>query len=171
MKSRSEIEQATSVLIGEALWECGRAANMATFQFGKRKKIIDLRGDGREVGEFRLHVQCAWRIAREDRIIVASRDIYYPADYHEEKGIPEQFDWDRDPERRTKLLAALFENDTREFIARSVAGGSAGSLRITLSDQLALELFPDDSLGDEYWRFFRTGQGPHFVVTGRDTKA
>jgi hypothetical protein len=110
----------------------------------------------------------AWRIAREDQIIVASRDIYYPADYDDEKGIPEQFDWERDPERRTKLLAALFGNDTREFIVKSIDAGSAGSLRITLSDDLTLELFPDDSLGSEYWRFFETGQDGHLVVTGRD---
>ena len=54
-----------SELIGKAMWACGRAADMATFQFGGPRPVVDFYGRPREVGEYALHVQCPWRIVRD----------------------------------------------------------------------------------------------------------
>jgi hypothetical protein len=164
---KAGIEKATAVLVGKALWECTRAADLASFALGERREVPCSRGGTRTVGEFALHVQCAWRITREDQVLVGSHDLYYPADYGDEgREIPPDFDWDRDPNRRDKLLRLLFEDGKRLFVVEAVEVGTAGSLHIALGDGFCLDVFPDDSLNDERWRLFRPGfVEPHFVVT------
>ncbi|MBZ5671658.1 MAG: hypothetical protein LAO04_18265 [Acidobacteriia bacterium] len=166
---KAQIAAATAVLLGKPLWTCRRAGDMATFQFGERKKALDFYARPSEVGEYALHVQCAWRITCGDELVVGSRDLYYPADYHDTReDLPPEFDWDRDPNRRDKLLDSLFGNGTREFVVQRIEAGAAGSLHIALSDGYSLDVFPYDSLGGEHWRLFIPGKDePHFVVTGR----
>lgn len=149
------------------MWRCTRAADLASFQFGARSKVRDFRGATREIGEFALHVQCAWRIVREDRVIVGSRDLYYPADYSGEEEIPPGFDWDRDLNLRDKRVQLLFGDGPVEFTVLKTEAGAAGSLSIALRGNLFLDIFPYDSLPHEHWRLFdpRTDT-PHFVVTG-----
>lgn len=162
-----QLKEAVLLLVGKSLWACGRAADMATFAFGQRRRAPDRHGGEREVGEYALHVQCAWRITRNDQVVVGSRDLYYPADYDDvNEGMPPEFDWERDPNRRDKLLVSLFKNGTRKFNVKEVAVGSAGSLHIELDDGYCLDVFPDDSLDHERWRLFRPGvDEPHLVVT------
>ena len=140
---------------------------MAMFDFGVRRKFID-RGSEKEIGELALHVQCAWRITRQDRVVVGSRDINYPADYYEGGTVPDEFDWDRDPTRLDKLVLELFDQGTKQYVVQRVEVGDAGRFCVVLSSDLSLQVFPDDSLPDEHWRLFipRAHQ-PHFVVTGR----
>jgi hypothetical protein len=165
---REKIENAVAPLEGKALWRCLRAADMATFDFGQRRTSVNWKGDPREVGELALHVQCAWRIVQKDRIVVGSRDLYYPAEYSDGDPVPENFDWERHPNRRDKLLASLFEMGARRFTVSRVEVGTVGSLHIILSDDLSLDLFPHDSLNAEHWRLFEPDkEGPHFVLTGR----
>ncbi|HWF38600.1 MAG TPA: hypothetical protein VG322_08780, partial [Candidatus Acidoferrales bacterium] len=111
-----QIEQATSALVGKPLWQCRRAADMAMFQFGRRRKIQNVRGEWREVGDIALHVQCRWRLLRDGLIVIGSSDLYYPAEFEEGGNVPDEFDWDTDNNLRDKLLDRLFNSDTREFL-------------------------------------------------------
>lgn len=165
----AEIERATKALLGKALRRCTRAADLASFSFGEPRNAFAPAGDTKEVGEYALHVQCAWRIAHKDEVVVGSRDLYYPADYGDaNQQIPDGFDWDRDPNRRDKLLRGLFEGRPGGLVVGAVSVGRGGSLCIELSDDFSLEVFPDDSLGGEYWRLFKPqSDQPHFVLTGR----
>lgn len=168
MENSSEIERVTSQLVGKSLWGWGRATNMAMFDFGTPQTIIDRRGREKQVGEFVIHVHCHWRIATEDRVLVGSRDINYPAEYSDSDKIPDEFDWDRDVTRLDRLAAALFQNDARKFVVREVKVGRAGSLYIAISGESYLDIFPDDSLTSEHWRLFAPGkEAPHLVVTGK----
>lgn len=68
---------------------------------------------------------------------------------------------------RDKRIAALFQNETREFLVVKVEAGAAGSFTLLLDDGYALDVFPDDSLGSEHWRLFKPyAAQKHFVVTG-----
>jgi hypothetical protein len=164
----AQIEGSLAVLIGKALWGCHRAADMATFQFGARAPRQDFFKRPAEVGEYALHVQCAWRIRSSDRIVVGSRDLYYPVKLTAgRQEISSDFDWDRDPNLREELLRLLFEDGRKDFKVQKVAAGIAGGLRIDCDHNLALEIFPDTSLPNEHWRLFSPGrEGSHVVVTG-----
>jgi hypothetical protein len=163
---KAEIERAASALSGKTLWRCLRAADMATFAFGERRKSVTGRGGPREIGEWALHVQCAWRILQGDRIIVGDRDLAYPENYQQEDPIPDEFDWDVSPNRRDQLLASLFMGHA--FVVRSIEVGAIGSLSIRLTEGLSLDIFPNDSVSKEYWRLFEPDKGGlHFVVTPR----
>ena len=169
--TRTQIQEATAVLKGKPLWGCTRAADMASFDFGARRQVQGRRGTT-IVGEYAFHVQCTWRITQEEELLVGSHDLFYPEDYEDDsKDLPPDFDWDRDPTRRDKLIRLLFDNGTREFIVQTIQVGAAGSLHIALSDGISLDVFPDRSLVREHWRLFRPGVDErHFVFTGWEIK-
>src|SRR5579862_7274722 len=169
MDLRQEIVRATGVLKGKALSKWRRAGNMAGFEFGRKTQPLDVQGNVRETGEWALDVQCAWRILHQDAIVVASRDVYYPAEYSGFTNIPSDFDWERDPNLRDKLLRSLFKSRAGGSIVQNVDVGIAGNLHISLDGDVCLEIFVDDSLGEEHWRLFEIGKSGHFVVTGRGT--
>jgi hypothetical protein len=135
------------------------------FHFGQRKQVHDYYGRPAQVGEYALHAQCAWRIVRGASVIVGSGDLYYPASHVESESIPEDFDWDRDRNRRDELLGALFDDGKREFTVRAVDLGTAGTCRIDFYEDMSLELFPEDSLTGEHWRLFGTEEGGAQIVS------
>jgi hypothetical protein len=153
-------------LVGKPLWTCRRAADMATFQFGRRIQVRAHDGRSKEVGEYALHVQCDWRVVKRNAILVGSRDLYYPAGYVGGGDIPVQFNWDRDANRRDELLRALFADETKSFTVRKVVVGNAGACLIELEDDISLEIFPDDSSEDEHWRVFATQDSTKEIVIG-----
>jgi hypothetical protein len=163
---KKQVQEALDVLIGQRPWTSGRAADLEWFGFGQRRTVKGYRGDTKVVGEYALHVQCAWRIRHGDQVVVGARDLYYPS---EESDDPiEDFDWDvQGASRRDKRIAELFQNKTREFLVLEVKVGEAGGFTIILDDEFALDVFPDGSLSTEHWRIFKTSADePHFVITG-----
>ncbi len=139
--------------------ECG--------QFGAQRPVRTRRGEPALIGEFALHVQCAWRLAGPGGIITGRQDLYYPPG---DSGLsPEDFDWDENESRRDGRLRGFFQEHASEPpVLMKVQGDFLGGARLLLSGGLTLELFPANSLPGEHWRLFRSGtDGPHFVVTGR----
>ncbi|HEX3053674.1 MAG TPA: hypothetical protein VHP83_23650 [Aggregatilineaceae bacterium] len=166
---QERIKEALSVLIGLPLYDAGRASDLEWFHFGSQRTITYPRGT-KTVGEYALHVQCSWRIATTEQVIVASRDLYYPP--NNDRNIPDDFDWDVHMGNRHDQRMALFlENLVSAPLRVAVIEvGLAGNLKLFFSGTCALEIFPDDSFTDsssEHWRFFRPGDiKNHFVVTG-----
>jgi hypothetical protein len=163
---KCEIETALTVLVGKPLWSSGRAVDLEWFEFGARKPATDSHGKPTEVGEYALHVQCAWRITHDEQVVVGSRDLFYPPQETEDD-VPD-FDWEQSPNRRDARVAELFKNETRQFVVQRVEVGDAGAFTLVLNDGYALDVFPHDSLSTEHWRLFQPRvAGPHFVVTGK----
>jgi hypothetical protein len=162
---KDQIETNLRVLIGQPLVSVTRAANMQMFGFGKWVDAIE--GEARKVGEYALHLQCVWRVVSSNRIIVAQRDMYYPLGDPETE--PEHWMWDRQGanrcDERTKRLITQYTNCP--LIVESIVADEIGGLSLLFSEGIKLEVFPDDSLPDEYWRFFKPGtEENHFVVSG-----
>jgi hypothetical protein len=162
----TEIRSALQVLIGETLWSSGRAADLQWFQFGQRRTVTDFRGRAKEVGEYALHVQCAWRIRSGDSVTVGSRDLYFSKEDSEDD---QSFDWQvQGASKLDQRITELFENGTREFFVSNVQVGNAGSFTIVLESNFAMEVFPYESSAKEHWRFFRPySDEAHFVVSGK----
>lgn len=154
---------------GKPLWDAGRAADLMWLAFGRRQIIKDFRGKPREVGEYALHVQCAWRFVQDEKIVVGNRDLYYPASYRDTREeIPKEFNWDvQGANRCDEVLAELFAGGTNQFVVLRIEVGQAGTLALLLEGGLTLQIFPNDSLEGEHWRLFRPGSDEqHWVFTG-----
>ena len=165
-----KIRAATSNLIGLPLWDAGRASDLVWFAFGERRIVQDFRGESKEVGEYALHVQCAWRLVQGDCTIVASRDLYYPAGWGmDSPDVPADFKWDvQGANRLDERLKPFFQNERKDLIVNRVEAGIAGALQIFFRDETVLEVFPNDSFEGEHWRLFRPYRDErHFVVTGK----
>ncbi len=169
---KQQIEETLQCLIGHPFWGAGRVANLLTFQFGPRQLRAN-QGKLREAGTYALHVQCAWHLVQAQHILAASGDLAFePSGEHKTMSHAgeEPYVW---AERETSLLDEhlfhFFEQcEKTPILVQALHADELGGLTLVLSDNHTLTLFPDDSLGEEYWRFFESGQDlPHFVVTGQ----
>jgi hypothetical protein len=167
---KDKIRQAASGLIGLPLWDAGRACDLAWFAFGGRRTVRDFYGKHLEVGEFALHVQCAWRLVQGESTIFGNRDLYYPAGWEmDSPDFPRNFNWDvQGANRLDERLGLFFQNENKGLVVERVEAGLAGALQVFFRDETVLEILPNDSLEGEHWRLFRAYRDePHFVVTGK----
>lgn len=146
------------------IWGAHRAADLQVLKFGKRHSV-NHRGAVVEVGEYALHLQCAWRIAGMDGIITGSRDVYIPSGNPSD--VPHEFDWEKGNLRDERLNRFFAQQSNRDLLVESIWADEVGSFRLDISGGFRLEIFPDDSLADEHWRLLKPDvDEPHFVVTG-----
>jgi hypothetical protein len=162
------IEMALAPLVGLPLWSAGRAADLEWFQFGAQQVVVvrvgKAKGSERTVGDFALHVQCAWRIAGPNGVVVASRDRYVPAG--DPDSVSPEWEWDQPGANRCdeRIHAWCHGN---AYVVRSVSADTLGGLSLVLSGDFTLDVFPDDSLDGEHWRLLQPGRATaHFVVRG-----
>lgn len=161
---RSQIGQ----LIGLNLRYAGRASNLFWLGFGEMISVTR-RGKTEELAEYALNIQCSWRINKDNKILVGSRDFYSPRTGWNEEN--DDFDWDVQGNNRfDERIESFIENAKEHVTVERVEPDKVGGLKIFLSQGYLLEVFPDTSEDDEYsefWRFFnRRENSPHFVVTG-----
>jgi hypothetical protein len=162
MTINSDIQRSISALVGLPLWAVGRAADLAWFEFGDRRTVL---GKEQLVGDYALHIQCPWRMTLGDKIITGRGDIFCTPEESEEPN-PTDFDW-QTGNRFDRIVAVLFDHESRQFTVQGVQAGDAGSLVLELEDGYKLEVFPHDSEGGEHWRFFKPySTDPHFVYSG-----
>ena len=162
------IEKTLSVLIGLPLWNAGRSADAVWFDFGTNLTTISTRSGGTDlVGEFVIDTECAWHIAGSKGIVVASRDRLYPAGEDPYKDLMD-FDWDKPGTNRCdeRLKWFIDEHKSSPLVVDALEANRWGGLKLGISGDYILEIFPDDSLDSEYWRFFEPhSTKKHFVVT------
>jgi len=157
MKDR--ITPALGTLTGLALLRSSTAAGMVSFLFGRADDAVT-------DGESSLHIQCPWRIALHDKIVVASSDVFFPGDDREDI---EDFDPDEETSLFETRIAAWFDSEDAESrIVESVHADALGGFLMRMRGGATLEAFPAHSMHgnySEYWRLLRPG-ARHFVVSG-----
>lgn len=166
---KTQIEHAVRVLVGMPLWSAGRAGSLEWFHFGTQHEIAQQSGGIKIVGTYALHVQCAWHISGPSGIIVGSTDRYFAAGADPFKGYPD-FDWDRlGANRCDELVAALFAARASDLpVVEAIQADNVGTVRLLMSGELNLAVFPDTSLEGEHWRLFQPAlRREHIIVTGR----
>jgi hypothetical protein len=160
---RQDIEDALAPLAGCELRATERVLDTLVVRFGVR---ADNGSAG--PGEITLHVSCAWRLVDGGHVLVGAGDLFTPAD---PDGEPESFDWE--PQGASWLDVRLAEVAARrEAGAPHVTAAAVdpyGGLRLTLSDGLALELFPSSTptghVSTEFWRLIVSGADDLVVGT------
>ena len=80
------VERVLAPLVGSRMWGFGREADVLIVQLGARQD-----DDGATVGAYTLRIACAWRVAGPTALLVASGDLFTPADVNADL---ETFDWD-----------------------------------------------------------------------------
>jgi hypothetical protein len=160
-----EIEKALAGIVGLKLSLATNTGNMRRFHFG------DLERYGRGIsGQYALHLACPWRLERGTVLVTGSGDYYLPANEHV------AFDADanggRDSLQDKKLLEVLqghdsaldvLLNETDQLIVAAIEGDSFGGIRIDLSGNYRLQIFPSSSRG-QLWRFLPPDPEKHLVV-------
>ena len=157
-----EIEQALQALIAAPLRGASRVVDTLRLEFAD---------PGLDAASgLALHVACAWRLTDGERVLVGSGDLFTPADPDEE---PETFDWE--PAGASWLdvrLGELAEKRNAAAHPPTVSQLSVdlfGGARLTLTDGLVLELFPNSTptghVSTEFWRLTRAGADDFVVGT------
>jgi hypothetical protein len=149
-------------LVGKPLSGATRAGGMAMFSFGEIRSVQTPRGP-KKAAEYALHPQCAWRLCEGETVLIGSADLYYPADGREDCS---NFDWDEPGANLRDVLATSLLQDDGYLIVEKAVFGRAGVLQIFLERDRCLEVFPNNSVEDEYWRLFRPGTDDLHLVVG-----
>ena len=161
------IEEELKVLLGQPLIDLGRASNLLWLNFGEKVLILDRNNCERIHYKYGINIQCSWRITTEDRIVVASRDIYLPR-----TGLKndENFDWEQKGNNKFDERIDEFKKEFKSNLVISrLSADQFGGLKIYFDSDINLEIFPDDSFQEEFWRFMvYEGKSKHFVVFDED---
>lgn len=172
--TRDAVARALAPLVGLAVWGPARESNMLALQLGERRPAPTRADPRRELGAYALHVFCAWRLLRGDRIVAGSGDLFTPADPDDDL---ETFDFDVpgstwwDVRLADHFATALPADGAAAPPApptvTAVAADTLGGARLTLSDGAVLEILPNSSPAEhfetEFWRL-RGGDGADVVV-------
>jgi hypothetical protein len=104
-------------------------------------------------------------MTRGDTIITGRGDIFCTPEESEEP-TPSDFDWEKG-NRFDRIVAVLFDHESRQFTVQGVQAGEVGRLVIELEDGYKLEVLPYDSESGEHWRLFKPfSDEPHLVFSG-----
>ena len=162
----NQIEQALDVLVGLPLWAIGRAVDLVWFEFGNRKTVTGWKGVEKEVGDYALHVMCAWRITLNDKVVTGRADVFCTPEETDEP-LPPDFDWQKG-NRFDRIISEFLQDESRQLVVQNVSAGDAGSLTFVLEGGYKLDIFPQDSESGEHWRFFEPGVAEsHLVFSGK----
>jgi hypothetical protein len=159
---KEQIEEELKELLGQPLIEIGRAANLLWLSFGEKITVIDRNGHEKVKSKFSLNIQCSWRLIKENRIIVASKDIYLPRTNSKER----DFDWDNvGANRFDEKIEEFKKQEMLNIVVSKISADEYGGVKLHFKTGEVLDVFPDDSLEDEFWRLIISGkESKHFVV-------
>jgi hypothetical protein len=158
-QTRQQVVAALSQIIGLPLTAVRRAADMRTFQFGTLRPV-----DRGSVGNFALHVQCAWRIEGSDGIVTGRSDLWEPA--QDNAPFDETWDYEKSPNLQDAQVERWLADNQESLVVDNVAADELGGAVISLGKGFVLRLFPAGTRGED-WRLFQPkSDAPHLVVSG-----
>lgn len=161
---KEDIITRLELLVGSILRQAGRAGDLFWLQFGTISTILR-NGREKKIAQFALNIQCTWRIAKGSKILVASKDKYKPSKLYQ--GVIENFNWDIfGMNSLDEKLHDHINSSSSELIVEAVEADHYGGIKIIFSNDYYLEVFPDESTEEEFWRLILGEEKVHFIVTG-----
>lgn len=154
----NNIKNQMKVLVGATGFTIGRTASMSWIGFHV--------GDS----EYALHLQTAFRIRTDEKILIANLDMFEPTETLENSPSFDwdTFDWDVQGFNRYDEWVKQFKKENGEQLTvQKVTVSNFGDLSIELNQNVVIEVFLNTS-AEECWRFFeRNSKNDHLVVTGQ----
>lgn len=146
-------------LISEEFQRFGRTLDMIELGFGELSEKTDRRGKKYTVSNFVFHIQCPFRVIRDNSIVLSTEDLFLPFPDTE----PEEVDWNK---RNSTLFDSKVQNLTELIKAEKIIDiklNSQNDLTIKTENTI-IDLFVHSTVS-ESWRFFdSTDDSPHIVV-------
>lgn len=164
-------EKRLGVLVGTRLTEMHRCLNMEMFGFGPLRPSVREFGPGKgtvvEHAEFSLHVQCPWRITKNQQIVMGEGDRRILIDWFDTNNLSpaEKDELPRLLERRVAEFQKLKPNG---LLVAHVTIDQMKGLEIGFEENYVLTVFPENTSSDkcdEYWRYFSWSEEKHLVAT------
>ena len=156
------VRKRLSGLTGQCLHDVGYAADMLTLGFGPE-------------GEYRLHIECSYRMATEETILFDRIDYFRPSKELCSKWRAQGLDEDDFPQEWPDTDCRLFE-EVKELktqldgmTVETADVNRLGDLKIRFANGVTLLALPMSSdADDECWRFWNDALWPdqHMVVYG-----
>src|SRR6266850_4859653 len=157
-------EKHVQVLQGLPVQRIGRAADLVWVMFGAlRPRRVPRHADD-VIGEWAVHIQCAWRFSHGDVIVLGRSDLNLKAQ------ADEPYDWEAKGESRFDRIAATLNDSfaADSALVTAVSVDEVGGFSLSFSNGFRLSVFPDDSGGSAYSEDYRIFQpdreSVHFVV-------
>jgi hypothetical protein len=154
------------VLIGLPLAIVRRAADMLVLHFGKIRPHPS--GEG-TIGDYALHVQCAWRFDGPKAVVTGRDDLW---DYAGPGVRPANWSYDDRYSLQDERFSRHFGrdeatrswvNEGHRYVVTAAQQTFRGDIRLELTEGYAIAVFPAGSRG-EAWRFFAPGSDDDHLI-------
>ena len=157
-------------LTNNNLVDLGRAVDMLWLSIGCPRTIEIETAKGtieREVTDYAIHLQSAWRFVREGKILLASGDIYDPYD----ENLEYDNDWAWDTFGREDEQSSFFDVHSKKFIKeflplkiKNIYYTDTHDLHIDFDKGVYFDTFICWSRKDEFYRFIDHSTREHTVI-------
>ena len=138
----NELEFISNILINITCSEDGKGGLTVWIGFGDKIKV-----KGKEKHLYYLVVQCAWRFLQNNKIILASGDMYRCFDE------TKPFDIGNDDNSvYDEKVKALNMNLSRGVRVTKVNFSDTGDITLLLENGIVFQTFIEESVKDEFWR-------------------
>jgi len=154
---KQKIQQSLQQLIGYKFTRTRRTGAIECLHFSIEK----------QTGEFGIHLQCPWRITKDNAILVGYNDLTEQPD--ETAEFDDNFDWDEQMGNLRDVKMANFLNSGK-YIVELVEADNLGGFKLAFNDNIELTVFPTMSSKNIYGRYWRlldntANDSKHFVVS------
>ena len=157
-------------LIGLKLSIARRGADMRGFHFGPIKRVKN-----GTVGDYALHIQCAWRLEDQNGIITGRTDLWEPAENTPDFDW-DKWDYDKDENLQDSRLSSIlggydpethsFMNNSDLLVVENLHTDNYGGVILFLSGGYRLVIFPAESQGENWRLLVPDTEAHHFVISG-----
>ncbi|UPA30836.1 hypothetical protein L0P85_01470 [Terrisporobacter glycolicus] len=135
----------------------GRCSDMIWISFGKELLIMNYKNQEVKKSEYEFHIQCPFRISKNNKVILGNYDIYTLLD----DSISD--DWDVIGSNRYDKILNEILLPMLPLKVNKVNYSKIGDIEILLEDNIVINIFVNSSDLDEEWRFINNHTGNHYV--------
>ena len=151
----NDFQTISCILKNTTCSEVGKGGLTIWIGFGDKIKVKD-----KEKHLYYLFVQCAWRFLQNNKIILASGDMYRCFDETKPFDIGNDFNSVYD-----EKVTALNMNLSRSVRVTKVNFSDTGDITLLFENDIVFQTFIENSVNDEFWRFisYEDGDSKHIV--------
>lgn len=135
----------------------GRCSDMIWISFGKKIFTVNHRNEEVQKSEYEFHIQCPFRIIRDNNILLSNYDIYEV----QQKASNEEWDVYGNNKYDKTVNEMLLPILPLKVI--KVNSSKIGDIEILLEKNIVINIFVNSSDFVEEWRFINNNTGEHYV--------